>query len=120
MQITEGNNKVAVSKYDGATIIRVEGLKSRPEPNTTIIEFPWGHVEVTRVENSEDSDYWVHVSNAQTPRNDEDFYSDNMMPNGNIRRGEFVRGRMDKVETGVESIAVDDTTYNMAVRVKKS
>jgi hypothetical protein len=119
MEIIEGTNKVTVKPEDGATIIRIEGKKSSPEHNQTIIEFPWGHIEVTRVKNSEDSEYWVHVSNAQTPKSDNDFYSEHMLPNGSVRKGEFIRGRIDREEAGVESIAVDDKTYHMAFRLRK-
>jgi len=41
-----------------STSIQVKGNRGSPEPQTTVINFPGGHVEVTR---TTDDKYWVHI-----------------------------------------------------------
>ena len=41
-----------------ATTILIEGYRGNPEPQSAIIRFPGGNVEVSR---TTDGDYWAHV-----------------------------------------------------------
>lgn len=50
-------SKVVHSK-DATTII-LKGNKRNPEPSTSVIKFPGGHVEVSR---TTDGEYWAHIA----------------------------------------------------------
>lgn len=55
--------KAKVIHSEDAVMIKFEGKRSDPEPQTAVIKFPGGHVEVTR---TTDGRYWAHVE-AEKP-----------------------------------------------------
>ena len=46
-----------IKKEEGATIVYIEGDKTKPEKAETIIKFPTGEVSIMR---TTDDKYWVH------------------------------------------------------------
>lgn len=57
--------KAKVVHSQDAVLIKFQGNPKNPEPGTAVIEFPGGHVEVTR---TTDGRYWAHVEVAD-PQN---------------------------------------------------
>lgn len=53
-----------VHSEDGV-LIKFHGNRKNPEPGTAVIEFPGGHVEVSR---TTDGQYWAHVE-VTNPQN---------------------------------------------------
>lgn len=51
-------DKAKVVHSDDAVLIKFNGDRKNPEPGTAVIEFPGGHVEVSR---TQDGQYWAHV-----------------------------------------------------------
>lgn len=51
--------KAKVVHSDDAVLIKFLGNPKNPEPGTAVIEFPGGHVEVSR---TTDGRYWAHVN----------------------------------------------------------
>lgn len=47
-----------ISRSDDATAMLVFGDKTNPEPTLHVIQFPGGHVEVSRCS---DGQYWSHI-----------------------------------------------------------
>lgn len=77
--------RAQVVHSDDAVLIKFEGNPRRPEPSTAVIQFPGGHVEVSR---TSDGLYWAHV-NTVHPAN-------------------VVQGRIDYAERQPGNISVAD------------
>ena len=60
----------------------------------------------------------MHVSNCHTPREDDDYSSPDLLPNGMVKKGTFTRGRIDKVDSGCSGVDVDDAVYHVAFRLE--
>lgn len=94
--------------------IRLMGDPKKPEPDHVRIAFPGGDVEVVRVTNGENPDYWVHVrvSKPQSPNDDpEDDHA------------EIVDARLDIHSKGTTEADRGDFAhpdlYHVALRVRK-
>ena len=84
--------------------IYLHGDIKNPEPDTVVIKFPGGHVEVSRCT---DNTYWAHI--AVTKRDD---YDDN----GDITpEGKFLNGRIDFEDKPVMSFPSESN--HIAIRI---
>jgi hypothetical protein len=52
--------KPKITHSEQACHVHLKGDKNNPEPITVVVEFPGGHVEITRCSNNRD--YWAHLS----------------------------------------------------------
>lgn len=107
--------RLRIQKFgDKAEGIRLLCDSQRPEPDHTRIEFPGGHVEVTRADNNSDCDLWVHVyvnhEQAASFEPEEDF-------------ARIVDARLDQTDKHASDANVGDFNrdqlYHLAVRVKR-
>lgn len=88
--------RAKVTHSEDAVQITFKGDKRSPEPGTGVIQFPGGHVEVSRCSNG---DYWAHIS---------------VVSGVNI-----VQGRIDRQGgvCAVEDMADADKVCHIAIRV---
>jgi hypothetical protein len=89
--------KAKVTHSDDAVQITFKGNPKSPEPSTGVIEFPGGHVEVSRCS---DNTYWVHV--------------------GFVNGSNIVQGRIDRLNRtdAVEDLPDAKDVIKIAVRVQ--
>lgn len=102
--------RAEVTHSDDAVHIRFRGDKRRPEPSTGVIEFPGGHIEVTR---HSDGSYWVHVArNVRITNPDEQVL------------GQIVESRIDHTyearERGIPPLPEHAAIEHLAIRIARA
>lgn len=88
--------KAKVTHSDDAVQITFNGDKRHPEPGTGVIQFPGGHVEVSRCT---DGSYWAHIA---------------VVDGANIVDGRI--DRSDRIQA-VEDMEDADKVVHVAIRV---
>lgn len=51
--------RTEITRSDDALSVHVKGNKKHPEPTLHVIQFPGGHIEVSRCSNG--TEYWAHI-----------------------------------------------------------
>lgn len=85
--------RAKVIHSDDAVMIKFEGNPKNPEPTTAVIEFPSGHVEVSRCS---DGSYWAHIvvvdnKNIIDSRIDYEYNADEYNSVSDLPRGNEVK-----------------------------
>lgn len=99
---------------DSAVGLVITGRRTNWEPPHVRIEYPWGHVEVTRSnEDHDDPDYWLHVY-VNHP------HAGHLLP-GETRLGKITDARLDIHGKNSANVRLGDfknsNLYHLALRV---
>lgn len=96
--------KFKTTTSDDALTIHVLGNKANPEPGSIIVQFPGGHMELTRCT---DGTYWAHIAREI----------------GDKAHGEITDSRIDytpeawAVHKNIPDIPAHDEIQHIAVRI---